>query len=1298
MTTRCASAGANFSLLYAKDQTNPFSENLTLKDFTFNIGIGSGSSTLDINLLYNGCGNYSATSPTLAGIGRAVTFRCNSLSFGGIVNSSSYSESSGGFIFKLSIIDAKRILENVTVIYRDYYCPISTTTGFEIANLINVLPTAIGPNGVTHVGLEPNVAICPPGEDSENWPRVGNCASFGTSGLPFSSPSNGVQTYKILDSLNGRTVYTTCGEALTLNVSLLASSVRGKAAWSRINGTSSSVLSIIQEACDDIACDFFLELVGTTIVVSLIDRSIEQDVSVLGTIINSARTTGTLISGDQGWQEIYEPSSRVIIGDKVHYIAETASSQQKPIGMFMGYDSNNNPQRVYGNNFSFLLDIRPLRDILNINIAETDWRIREEEIICCGSLQMWVMYGLSPAGVNSLSRKLIDTLNIAQGRGAGILNAFNVLMRPAAGNGRTARENWNIAKGDLEALPRIFAADVNYSKYTIAHSWFMDFINAFYGKQFLVPVNNFCAYPTSNRQVFNGETGQYDFSDFPTDAGYPSVNQLQRGIRGLTLGTDTSLFETSDNKLGAFIQIPSNRETIKNINGRNVTFRISPFEMSQSSFVVTNNNLYMKAQAQPILIKNNRTGFPEVLIITEEKIAALPFFGAARQFLMNKGLRAFATLFGVNLYDDLVRRTNGFSDLSSFNIFQLQKAALNIDFAAVPMKSNIYVYGPWIYHKGSVGSTQVDIKPDLNPWNYGGYATMNQVGSALSQYGIRTSNLETSVSFSLAEPPGWNINHFLTAGIFVENINLTYDGTSGVTTNYSFKTFTSKFGDYGSTIAELVSENLKNRNEIIGYIRKERNDRIARTNNLILKLNEIALLNMAHDQGGFRVAQDFNSPGVLIVGGYWDSQDVNNNGGGGFGNKQSDIKSKLECNDLDNYQPDKYQEAPDGKKSKGKIYEIGLNAKHEIETSVYDPDGFKVAAIMSLDGLIGPVSTEGRGGNLSPYALWYDTPMDRLGESANKLTKSRPSMPPIFSSNADGGSNTPTFNPSIPANFNPQRLPINQRYLNPIVSKKTLNNDWDGRGISDFGFNIRYVSFGTDIKDLGNINLRDQETDFGFSALRGPLVLQSWGYDTENKPIPNIIDSPADAEIGIFNDLGTKNKFMSNWLTNPKTWPVGPIDLRWDRDRGVWVCPPPDRIVVAQLLSKLYPYGRAKAILLNPQSSDGSFYENYGIYGPNGEDISGDVSSSSIVVCDFLGKTINKGASVYALFNDGKYIVLDGSEGCDESDETTTDCSFGIVPYLESRGITIEKPSVIGLDDDGCLTLYAFTECPTTPP
>jgi hypothetical protein len=117
-----------------------------------------------------------------------------------------------------------------------------------------------------------------------------------------------------------------------------------------------------------------------------------------------------------------------------------------------------------------------------------------------------------------------------------------------------------------------------------------------------------------------------------------------------------------------------------------------------------------------------------------------------------------------------------------------------------------------------------------------------------------------------------------------------------------------------------------------------------------------------------------------------------------------------------------------------------------------------------------------------------------------------------------------------------------------------------------------------------------------FFGFRGPMMLHGWGYDKDGYPIPNLYDEPLEIDDrgrykrfqldnNGFNDLskqglfestaeerlgdvvtkayewktdkwikktGKSKYFSTNWASKPNTWPVGPIDLRWDYDRRVW--------------------------------------------------------------------------------------------------------------------------------------------------
>ena len=92
-------------------------------------------------------------------------------------------------------------------------------------------------------------------------------------------------------------------------------------------------------------------------------------------------------------------------------------------------------------------------------------------------------------------------------------------------------------------------------------------------------------------------------------------------------------------------------------------------------------------------------------------------------------------------------------------------------------------------------------------------------------------------------------------------------------------------------------------------------------------------------------------------------------------------------------------------------------------------------------------------------------------------------------------------------------------------------------------------------------------------GLRGPLVLAGWGYDIHDRPVPNMrfdadnrYNEPTEANYGrqryVSNQMKGKTQsgmqqdykhFIPQHMKRQDKWKVGPIDLRWDNQRKVWV-------------------------------------------------------------------------------------------------------------------------------------------------
>jgi hypothetical protein len=165
-----------------------------------------------------------------------------------------------------------------------------------------------------------------------------------------------------------------------------------------------------------------------------------------------------------------------------------------------------------------------------------------------------------------------------------------------------------------------------------------------------------------------------------------------------------------------------------------------------------------------------------------------------------------------------------------------------------------------------------------------------------------------------------------------------------------------------------------------------------------------------------------------------------------------------------------------------------------------------------------------------------------------------------------------------------------------VVTSVTLNPFASGHNIAALGKNTIFPSHGIGTRSSGYSKssqtlTRVHKGGHGASrgiGLRGPMVLSGWGYDTEGKPVPNayfdaddvnedgkpiklpghcvdsanVITASTTQEAcegagNRWDGVPTRKKpadhFYFNHLKRPDKWKAGPIDLRWDRSRKVWV-------------------------------------------------------------------------------------------------------------------------------------------------
>ena len=586
------------------------------------------------------------------------------------------------------------------------------------------------------------------------------------------------------------------------------------------------------------------------------------------------------------------------------------------------------------------------------------------------------------------------------------------------------------------------------------------------------------------------------------------------------------------------------------------------------------------------------------------------------------------------------------------------------DAVVLALKSNSFTYGPWkpnnIIEAGPPGQIRFQKEEDLVPWTYGGLENLNDVGqfransyvTAMSQgevgnivvFGIPSVPLGAEIgvitgltdqfypnseylienrinSFSaltVTDVNGsqtvfnipyidfsyWNGSY----GPNVTSISIDFS-PNGVQTSYTFRTYTPKFGIMSKLASSRIEQRHIAQNQQRARLRFDSESKKIQQN----YLREFKRIGGVSSRAVGDVRGKHGTPHSVLVGNLakWDSNIVTGTNIGDGSLRRGIVSTKS-------------------------IFEL-QNHLYHISGSV-GVTGFNSTAMMSFDGLIRPISMGGDGG-LPRYAI--------------NIARS-------------GGNSAAMVAPFITGVGDQQQkfynLDINSKYLNPFSNPSGYNfSHISERHSGDFGHDIDILARNTllDFSGYGKSLIlpidsdgfyttgtrADYSNDYRLLSLRGPLVLQGWGYDTDGKPIPNAADTEIGASGGYFVSQGLHDKFLPNFLRKSHTWPVAPVDLRFDRRRNVWTSPPPyDFVPVTISLTGEFTTSGIAII-------DSGYLQNI-----NPTDIYGnyiDIINTPpyIVAHDLLGNTYSSGDKVMTYYDarNERYNILAAGGGSSPS-------------------------------------------------
>lgn len=988
-------------------------------------------------------------------------------------------------------------------------------------------------------------------------------------------------------------------------------------AYYRISGTSISLLDLISTVCEDSGCDYYVELIpvmmgGRIAKIIKIRVAVRGVQPVLGRIEAFVEAAGNVISKSIGRELRNETTSNFIIGGNVETVYQATDSDL--IEPYWGLDEYNNiipTEYDDDGKINFTVSIRGLNSLLYQPLSIDVVTITEYELQSALTGQdAWL------AIASSLPSDLGTELGVA-----GILDATRILAvlnnvgfphhlivpGKKAGGGIVNFDDLKNESMKLKDIETIYNFVLNYAR-------------EFYGKKYIVRVPYTCC-------RIDDESLQTQSTESPTDSGWTEYAT----VIGLPNPSFTDIFKNDQGKIEPFARFETARDTIEISNVPEEDYILleddedSTLFLRGSSlldeFVFEDYNMRFNPHvvielASPILLRLA----DEDLHRTKE--FANKFFTVINNARVALGLPGPAGPAPV-MNDILKNAGNSLLHLGITSEFKKPDAI------AVPIRNNVLTYGPWVA-AGPAGLTNIEKDDGLVPWEYGSVESMDLAGNQKVTQGVTYMQVGEMGSVTIPGYPALPLGaELLYSGIStVENRSITSNNSPDVTnsrktekgkwdaTSGSAPSISPKLGDY-----YIISKS--GNTELNGTSDWQQNNLIVHKNNrweqqlnpqsIYISLSgspwigsfgpNITGINVDIGEQGLQTTYSlrtytpkfgrFSKRNADRIQEY--SQIINS-----VAKRQRLIalqEFKIQTNrqrSTDRIFSNRlgnpfsaFAASPPGVLT-GQIVSLSSGKKttgvHVIKHNelLSEIDKYESKAMMSLDGIFRPVSKAGSGG-LPRYA--------HFDIGCLKNTPTAPE-PPVLSYSYSG---------------------ITQTQLDP----------WQT------GHDIDILARGTEIPNNLSIPLDDYNytSDYRGLALKGPILLQQPGYDIQGKPIPNIVDTEANMENGIFANYGLKDAFYTDFLTKPNTWPVAPVDLRFDRKRGVWVSPQPYRSTVFCTLVNDLVQDENDAHV-----TDGNTIEN----------ANGVVTEKSVKVYNYLRFTAKAGDGVLASYDSSscKYIII----------------------------------------------------------
>lgn len=493
----------------------------------------------------------------------------------------------------------------------------------------------------------------------------------------------------------------------------------------------------------------------------------------------------------------------------------------------------------------------------------------------------------------------------------------------------------------------------------------------------------------------------------------------------------------------------------------------------------------------------------------------------------------------VKNYDQYTTETNGFNTLARLifgsaipvgyqNLFG--NSEIEVPFApaplipkniGVPQESERYVWGPWFSFNttaGKQGKVEIIEDTSFTPETFGSLEKMNQFAQTIVNTEMSQVYENESGMIELAEEPQYNLGaQFLNSGPYITSMSINI-GANGVTTQYQFNSWTKTFGRIAKYNIDRIQKLQKG---TFQFYKKLRNlfrnppakaidtaliAYIERKNKKIERKYEV--------QGIFGsfvglLANNISNQKIISVGATGASGATGATGSSGSNAPTLNIVSSTPTSAL-------LTTGATGPVSPPKVVVGGSNmtsALPKIGMNYDESFGCSMEQIFTPVVSFDQTSTQG----LDPYPT----------RTVNQR---------IFPSlQIDPTAIYPSFEKARQYNTTKSGL-----FFNRNISPTSKDLDpYFFFSSNDFSCVLK-----DDRQHSYDINLAKDSAKYYVKTMgmRGPLILSGWGYDSAGLPVPSS------------GELGNSAWYFADTVSKDRTkWKNGPVDLRWHKDRKVWV-------------------------------------------------------------------------------------------------------------------------------------------------